>query len=1696
MIHFFVKISVYFLGISSILFASLPSKYEIEPNDRAVNATVFRGSKTLLGTLKPNEKDHFLWKVSSKDSSYSWDWLVMPNADVAVEIEVSKVVFQKAGLSTVSFSKQAKELKSKKLLFTFSNSNTHKIKKLSQMLFDKGEYLIAIHAKNQEKALDYKIQVIKKDKVYTHAGKSQSKARNIYLGNNTYIYDSIGDDAWFSFEVGEENANKLWEIKSASMMGSTDKLTLYKDAKKIKELHFDKYAKVIVKDLELSEGKYSIHLAKPKAMQEKISVGDALAFASPKESNTQKTHYALTVYTTGLQSIDKEEIEPNNDWSEANTFHVNKIIHARLNEDDNSDYYKFYLPKTFTNTFLDITLKSASKDIEFTLYNAQREVLQSKQVDANYTMRGLQLESLQYYYLNIYSYKKLNTKYSIAFSSPNKTSNNDEIEPNDHIKNASFIETTASIKGDFLGQEDDCYLFNVSKSNHFWSIEASGKNLNGIYLYQQNKEILQSKDKDKDTLIFSKLFLLRGEYGLCLYGKNASYHFNIKSHSFEDMNISSLDDFEHEPNQEESQANFLAFNKTKQGVLERKDNEDYFYFTLKNTEHIRLTAIPATKSNINIKLMSDNFVQKNYPKEGNTSVIEGVYPAGKYVIDLFTYAPSYGRYTLLLERLNPFESETIHENDFLTLSLDHKALEVASFYPKGQSLSFQCYITSHTEENITIETHASDKTWKVETKTKNIHLQKEIQKSIDFTVKVPKNVEKSKVFVTLKVANASGEFQTITLVLESKEDIIPQHTFQDWGVEEKFLGTLNVARVDLGAKRILEHNESKEGIVEGIGKNYHYLFDDITYGGYGFYLEYGRNYADENVSIDLVGDAPVEVMGISLNPKGYKDRNKMLKDFSISLSKDGKVYQKVYEGTLDNRPKEQFFAFDKSYKASYAKLTLHNNHEDKSKGEITLGEWKVFAKQTSLAHLQAFNIANPKLGGHIVKASKTLSPSWDRAVLTHKEESSAKYYEKGEKISFVLGFKHERMAKITSMQYTEAKESKKSTRFADMKIEVSTQTPNGSWQKYATWKREKSLENNSSIYTFNTPQWARYIRFTSTIKEKGYYYPPEILAVYEAVNTKNYISILNQWEDNSHQAFYEYKKKQKQSIENIIRDNDRKITAYTLEDNQSIKGEVSVAKKQKDWYKIRIAKGKNTLSIVLSNDESVEVSAILIDENNTRIKALNIEKSPLTHRLNFAVSEGIYYLKIKQPPISVVFAWDNSASVSPYSKQIFSAVHHYVNGIQKDIDRVNLLCFNTSIQSAFLLDDFSEKPREVETILNNFDNDCSSSDAEEALVFASKKLAHQDGIKGIIIIADADGNRKEALWSHLEAVNPKIFSIRVSSTYERSVFEGLMHSWSRVNNGTYAVVENSTQMSKEINHAMHILRRPVQYTLTSHTNYIRPLDDGRLKILADKNISHKKKKIDKSFAIELILDASGSMLKRIKGKRRIEIAKEVLISAVEKSIPPKTLVALRVFGHKKVDACRTDLEMKLQPLHVKKTSKLIKRIKAKNLAKTPIAHSLAKVASDLKDVKGKRVIILVTDGKETCEGNASKEIEKLKALGIEVRLNIIGLAIDDEALKKEFESWAKLGNGEYFDANDKKSLDEAVKKALEVPYLVYDLENTLVAKGMVGDKGLKLQGGEYKVTIESYPKQVYDKVKIIGEKETTITINKGNNNAK
>jgi VWA domain-containing protein len=414
------------------------------------------------------------------------------------------------------------------------------------------------------------------------------------------------------------------------------------------------------------------------------------------------------------------------------------------------------------------------------------------------------------------------------------------------------------------------------------------------------------------------------------------------------------------------------------------------------------------------------------------------------------------------------------------------------------------------------------------------------------------------------------------------------------------------------------------------------------------------------------------------------------------------------------------------------------------------------------------------------------------------------------------------------------------------------------------------------------------------------------------------------------------------------------------------------------------------------------------------------------------------------------------------------------------LDAANLIPFG----GGPLLRDWYGEPYILQTVLNDYPREESSSEAEKTLYTASRTLAPLAGTKAIVMVTDAATDRYPLVWDQLGQVQPRIFGLGVGSqgSFSRNPAreQDLMQDWSRVNGGYYAYLQDAGQMETAFDRASAMLRRPAGYTLAVESSYKEMPGPGTLTVVA------KAGESSAGGAIELILDASGSMLQRMDGKRRIVIAKEVLIEAVNQHIPAGTPVALRVFGHKEPSSCRTDLEIALKPLDPAAASATIGGVNAMNLAKTPIAASLAMIESDLKQAPGRKVIVLVTDGEETCDGDPELVMTKLRDKGFAVTLNIVGFAIDDALLESQFRNWAELGGGRYFSANDQQGLSQSLKEALRIPYSVYDQNGSLVAEGMVNGAPLELAAGYYRVTVATSPRKTFDRVEIAGAEKVVL----------
>jgi hypothetical protein len=239
--------------------------------------------------------------------------------------------------------------------------------------------------------------------------------------------------------------------------------------------------------------------------------------------------------------------------------------------------------------------------------------------------------------------------------------------------------------------------------------------------------------------------------------------------------------------------------------------------------------------------------------------------------------------------------------------------------------------------------------------------------------------------------------------------------------------------------------------------------------------------------------------------------------------------------------------------------------------------------------------------------------------------------------------------------------------------------------------------------------------------------------------------------------------------------------------------------------------------------------------------------------------------------------------------------------------------------------------------------------------------------------------------------------------------------------------------------------------------------------------------------IELILDNSGSMLSALGSERRIDIAKRVMDELVRETLPSGIPMALRVFGNQP-DSCETGLAISLQPLDRQAAVSEIAAIESIDGVKTPIGAALEQVAADLAGVAGPKIVVLVTDGEETCGGNPRRAIRNLVGQGIDVRVNVVGFAVDDEGLKKEFEEWASIGGGQFFDASNAEELGDAIAAALQPPYEVIDAAGAVVGQGVVGGPPVRVPPGVYVVEVRSEPPLVVEDVTVENADEIVVDL--------
>ncbi|MBS4193297.1 VWA domain-containing protein [Bacillus sp. FJAT-49705] len=191
--------------------------------------------------------------------------------------------------------------------------------------------------------------------------------------------------------------------------------------------------------------------------------------------------------------------------------------------------------------------------------------------------------------------------------------------------------------------------------------------------------------------------------------------------------------------------------------------------------------------------------------------------------------------------------------------------------------------------------------------------------------------------------------------------------------------------------------------------------------------------------------------------------------------------------------------------------------------------------------------------------------------------------------------------------------------------------------------------------------------------------------------------------------------------------------------------------------------------------------------------------------------------------------------------------------------------------------------------------------------------------------------------------------------------------------------------------------------------------------------------------VEIILDASGSMAKKVDGKPMMDMAKEA-IKEFTADLPKDANVALRVYGHKgsgsnqdkQLSCSSNELIYPLKKYSASSLNSALRRFKPSGW--TPLAKAIEEAKNDLSAYNGENhtnIIYLVSDGVETCGGDPVKAAQELADSNITPIVNIIGFNVDSEG-QRQLKEIADAAKGTYTTVLNQEGLSDEFDRSKEI----------------------------------------------------------------
>ena len=524
---------------------------------------------------------------------------------------------------------------------------------------------------------------------------------------------------------------------------------------------------------------------------------------------------------------------------------------------------------------------------------------------------------------------------------------------------------------------------------------------------------------------------------------------------------------------------------------------------------------------------------------------------------------------------------------------------------------------------------------------------------------------------------------------------------------------------------------------------------------------------------------------------------------------------------------------------------------------------------------------------------------------------------------------------------------------------MSTGTPLGPWQDAGTWPLVRAADGSVAPFEFATPTWARYIRFTGAgpSGQRGVRETPGTLRVMERRTDDTYRSILGAWGRFQSQAIMELLQPPDLSAAAISAPaadgNDTSDTATPLTVDMPQDAAIQRGK-DVDWYSLTIPAGQNILDLAIAAPASAGLVPTLHDSTGAVVPLTDgISSDPtVAHYIADVEPGATYRVLVEQPPFSVVFTYDTSGSQAAYLPYISQALRSFAADVRPGEEAVQIMPF----EDPPLLKDWSDDTYRIEDAVAGVFSVSGSSASETSMLAAMKELDGRVGARAILVVTDAETSsyyRMGDMWLALARVRPLVFAVHMGGGGAPQLTVGMMEDLANSWGGHYDYASSHGGIDRAFDRLATWLRRPAVYRIGFGTRSVSHAP-GNLSISLPSGPGGDQSVVAGSgVGVEILLDTSGSMTRKIGKQRRIDIAKSVLTDLVNKTLPEGLPVALRIFDPRQ--KCGSTLLSRMAPLDRASMTTLVNGITIAKGTKTPIAATLAQAAGDLGRSEGPKI---------------------------------------------------------------------------------------------------------------------------------------------